>query len=71
VTRGTNYRAIAAATASRSILTISSDPACAQAGHCVVAISTAPRVQITVSGAASRAANLRFSSSFLMLVREI
>jgi len=71
VTRGANYRAIATATAPRSILTISSDPACAQAGYCVVAISAAPRVQITVSRAASRAANLRFNSSFLMLVREI
>ena len=71
VTRGTNYRAVAAATAPRSILTISSDPTCAQAGHCIVAISAAPRVQITVSRAASRAANLRFNSSFLMLVREI
>jgi len=71
VTRGTNYRAIASAASSRSILTISADPACAQAGYCVVAISAAPRVQITVSRAASRAANLRFNSSFLMLVREI
>jgi len=71
VTRGTNYRAIASATAPRSILTISSDPACAQAGYCVVAISAVPRVQITVSRAASRSANLRFNSSFLMLVREI
>ena len=71
VTRGINYRAIAATTASRSILTISADPACAQAGYCVVAISAVPRVQIIVSRAASRAANLRFNSSFLMLVREI
>jgi hypothetical protein len=71
VTRGTNYRAIASVAASRSILTISADPACARAGYCVVAISAAPRIQITVSRAASRAANLRFNSSFLMLVREI
>lgn len=46
VTRGTDYREIAAATAARSILTISSDPACTRAGYCVVTISSAPKVQI-------------------------
>jgi len=71
VTRGTDYRAIASAAAPRSILTISADPACARGGYCVVAISAAPRVQITISRSAARAANLRFNSSFLMLVREI
>jgi hypothetical protein len=71
VTRGTNYRAVAAAAAPLSILTISSDPACAQAGYCVVTISSTPRVQITVSKAAGRAAGLRFSSGFLMLIKEI
>lgn len=71
VTRGTDYRAIASAAAPRSILTISADPACARSGYCVVAISSSPRVQITISRSAARAAKLRFSSSFLMLVREI
>lgn len=71
VTRGTNYRQIASATASRSILTITSDPACAQGGQCAVAIQSSPRTQITVSRAACRAARIRFSSAFLMLVREI
>jgi hypothetical protein len=71
VTRGTDYREIASATAPRSILTISSDPACARAGYCVVTIGSAPRVQIIVSKAASRAAKLRFSSGFLMLIKEI
>ena len=71
VTRGTNYRQVAAAAAARSILTISSDPACARAGLCAVAIQSSPRVQIYVSRAACAAARLRFSAAFLMLVREI
>ncbi|MDB5440081.1 MAG: hypothetical protein JWM33_2508 [Caulobacteraceae bacterium] len=71
VTQGANYRQIAAATAPRSILSISFDPACAKAGYCVLAISETPKVQITASKAAAAAANLRFNSSFLMLVKEI
>jgi hypothetical protein len=71
VTKGTDYRAIAAAAAPRSILTISSDLACTRAGYCIVAINSVPRVQITVSKAATRAAKLRFSAGFLMLIKEI
>lgn len=62
---------IGAAAARQSILTITSDLACVQAGHCVVAISSSPRVQITVSRAAAKAANVQFGSAFLMLVKEI
>jgi hypothetical protein len=62
---------IAAAASRQSILTITSDLSCVQAGRCVVAISSVPRVQITVSRAASKAANIQFGSAFLMLVKEI
>ncbi|HEY6816761.1 MAG TPA: YfiR/HmsC family protein [Croceibacterium sp.] len=71
VTRGTPYRQIAAATAPRSILTISSDSACARAAYCTMAVQSSPRIQIVVSRAAASAARIRFSSSFLMLVKEI
>ena len=70
VTTGTDYREIAAATAPRSILTISSDPACASQALCVVTISATSRVQITVSRAATKAAKLKFNSAFLMLIKE-
>ena len=62
---------IAAVTQRQSILTITSDLACVQAAHCVVAISNAAHVQITVSRAAAKAANIQFGSAFLMLVKEI
>ena len=71
VTRGTNYRQVAAATAARSMLTISSDPACARSGYCTVAIQSSPKVQIIVSRAACIAARIRFNAAFLMLVKEI
>lgn len=71
VTKGVNYREIAATMASRSILSIGSDPACMKAGLCVLQITSTPSVQITVSKAAAKAAKLRFSSGFLMLIREI
>jgi hypothetical protein len=62
---------IGAAAARQSILTITSDLACVQAARCAVAISSSPRVQITVSRAAAKAANIQFGSAFLMLVKEI
>lgn len=62
---------IGAAAARQSILTITSDMSCVQAAHCAVAISSSPRVQITVSRAATKAANIQFGSAFLMLVKEI
>ena len=60
-----------AAAAKASVLTISSDPACVQASRCVVGITSTPKTQITVNRAAARAANIRFGSAFLMLVKEI
>lgn len=62
---------IAAAAARQSVLTVTADLACVQAGHCAVAISTTPRVQITVSRTASKTANIQFGSAFLMLIKEI
>lgn len=62
---------IGAVAARQSILTITSDLSCVQAAHCAVAISSSPRVQITVSRAAAKAANIQFGSAFLMLVKEI
>jgi hypothetical protein len=62
---------IAALAARSSILTITSDPACVQAARCVVGISAGAKAQISVSRAAARAANIRFGSAFLMLVKEI
>jgi len=37
----------------------------------VVGITSGPKTQITVNRAAARAANIRFGSAFLMLIKEI
>ncbi len=73
VTSGLRDRqeAIAAAAQKGSILTISADMACVQAARCAVAISSSPKVQITVSRAACKAARIQFGSAFLMLVKEL
>ncbi|MBW8911328.1 MAG: hypothetical protein JF564_05470 [Sphingomonas sp.] len=62
---------IAAATLRQSILTITSDLSCVEAAQCIVGINGSPRVQITISRAASKAARIQFGSAFLMLVKEI
>jgi len=62
---------IAAAASRLSVPTISADLDCVQAGRCVVGIRSTPRVEIIVNRAAARAANIRFGSAFLMLVKEI
>jgi hypothetical protein len=62
---------IAAAAQRASVLTITSDLGCVQAGHCAVAVSSTPKVQITVSRSACKAARIQFGSAFLMLVKEI
>lgn len=62
---------VAAAAARLSVVTITSDLDCVAAARCIVGISSTPRVQITVSRAAARSANIHFGSAFLMLVKEI
>lgn len=71
VTRAANYRLVASAAVQRSIITISSDPLCAQAGLCVISISPGSKVQIVVSKAACQASRIKFGAAFLMLVKEI
>lgn len=67
----TEQGSIASAANHSSVLTISSDRSCVQSGHCVVGVTASPKVQITVNRAAARAANIRFGSAFLMLIKEI
>jgi hypothetical protein len=72
VTAGIHDRQqLSGVTSHAGILTITSDAGCVRAAQCVVAVSSAPHMQITISRAAARAANIRFGSAFLMLVKEI
>lgn len=61
---------LAAALAGLGIPIIATDPAAVASGFVVMAIRTEPRVEILVSRAAARAANVGFSAAFRMMVQE-
>ena len=52
------------------VLTIGPDVACVDAGACVLAIVTQPKLVIYVSRAAAASANIEFDVSFKMLITE-
>lgn len=52
------------------ILTISDDLGCVEAGACILAIKTQPKVAIYVSRAAASKAGIEFDTSFKMLLTE-
>jgi hypothetical protein len=53
-----------------AILTIGGDMACVDAGACLLAVETRPRLTISVSRAATRAARIRFEANFKMVATE-
>lgn len=59
------------ATKSKKLLSISADPACAEAGRCVMSVTSEPKVQITVNKAASESSAIAFSPAFRMMISEI
>lgn len=52
-------------------ISFSTDRACVTAGGCVVAIQSAPKVEIVVNRAAAAAASVSFESAFQMMINEI
>jgi hypothetical protein len=53
-----------------SVITISGDVACVDAGVCILAVATQPKVVIYVSRAAANGAGVGFDTSFKMLMTE-
>lgn len=62
--------AVAAKGGNGNIITISGDVACVDAGACVLAVETTPKVMIYVSRAAAAKAAIEFDTSFKMLLTE-
>lgn len=60
----------AKAVAGKGVVTVSGDPACVDAGACVIAIETQPKVSIYVSKAAAAAAGIEFDANFKMMITE-
>ncbi|MFM2042434.1 MAG: hypothetical protein RLY86_1010 [Pseudomonadota bacterium] len=63
--------ALGTAGAQAKAITASTDRSCAEAGNCVLAIETTPKVQIFVSRKAADAAGVSFESAFLIMVKEL
>ncbi|WP_374763043.1 hypothetical protein [Yunchengibacter salinarum] len=60
-----------AAAKAAGIPTIGFGETCVRAGHCVVGISTTPKVTILINKAAAASAGIGFSAAFLMMVQEV
>jgi hypothetical protein len=69
--QGASHGAIAAAARQLRAVTLSTDMSCVRAGHCVVGVAAAPRVEIVVSRAAATASHVSFSQAFRVMIREI
>lgn len=73
LTSGTEARreAIFKASSSNGVVSVSADPACAQAGQCVMAVQAEPKVKIILSDAAAKASRIEFAATFRMMISEI
>lgn len=71
VTSGVNYASVGAAAKAKKLVTVSSDPACVRSGACVMGVTTAPKVEITVNRAAAAAVGASFKAAFRMMIKEI
>jgi hypothetical protein len=60
----------AAHAANSAILIIGSNESCVEAGACVLAVETQPKVTIYVSRAAAQAAGIEFDPNFKMMITE-
>ncbi len=67
---GAQHAAIFADASAQSILVISTDMSCVDAGNCIVGVASKPKVSIVVSKAARAAAGIDFKPAFLMMVKE-
>lgn len=62
---------VAALMAGTGRLCFTTEKAFVEAGHCVMAVSSAPKVEIVVSAAAASANGIGFAGAFLMMITEI
>ena len=67
---GAQHSAIGAAAGSAGILSLSTDMACVDAGHCVMGVRAEPKVQIVVSRGATSAAGLTLNQALKMMIEE-
>jgi hypothetical protein len=68
---GAIHATMAAVAAQSNALSASTDMSCVQAGHCVLGVRAAPKVEIYVSGSAATKAELVFEQAFRLMVKEL
>lgn len=68
---GAAHPAVAEAASRNSLLSLSTDLSCVEAGHCVVGVASKPKVEIVVNKAASEKSSIKFKSAFMMLVKQL
>jgi hypothetical protein len=74
VTRGISageFDAISAAVKARKVLTLSTDPACARAGKCVMSIVSDLKVAVLYNVAAGQSSGIEIIPTFRMLITEL
>jgi hypothetical protein len=68
---GPGLDAVIEAVKGRNVLTISTDPACARTGKCVMSIHAEPSVEILFNAAAARASGVEFLPNFRMMITQV
>lgn len=63
-----NHAAIFTETVKAGAVSISTDQSCVKNGHCVIGISSSPKVEIYVNKAAALETETNFKTAFMMLV---
>ena len=71
VATGGQGDAVMAAAKAHKMLCATADAALVQGGKCIMAVQSDPKVDITVSRDAAKAASIGFASAFSMLIHEI
>lgn len=66
---GTDGPKIMALVRRQHIPCLTTDTALVEAGHCVVAVRSSPRIEVVVSNTAAHAAGLDFAAAFRLMVR--
>ncbi len=67
---GAHQAEVFAAARERGLMTVSTDQTCVDNGYCVMWVKAEPSVRIVVHRAAAEASDIRFDTSFRMLVTE-
>ena len=64
------FQQVSAAAQSRKLLTITTDPACIQAGQCAMLVRSEPKIQVFSNSQVAKQNGIAFSQTFSMMIKE-